>query len=194
MAQKVMAYDDTEERLVRTDKDPATIGTGGVEGTRAGSDAVADGTTSLAITFSSALADASYTVNVNFFNTTDTDPLFQSVMIKNKTTTGFTAFWNFPVDTTNYEITYAASPFGAATAAGSEAIASSATSKSITLSPAQSNTDYAVNANFQNSTDSNPIFQPISVSSKATTGFTVEWNVPTDTANYLLEFHIATFN
>ncbi len=194
MAQKVAAWDDTTNHFVRTDKDPASIGTGGIDGTRAGSDSVSNGATSLAITFSSALADTSYTVNCNFHNTTDSSPIFQSVMIKDKTTTGFTAFWNAPVDTANYEISYAASPFGAATAAGSETIGSGASSKAITLSPAQSNTDYAINANFQNSTDSNPVFQSITITSKATTGFTVKWNIPTDTANYLLEFHIAVFN
>lgn len=194
MALRLMAYDDTEERMVRTDKDPATVGTGGIEGTRAGSDAVTNGTTSLAITFSSPLPDTSYTVNANFFNSTDSDPLFQNVFIKNKTVNGFTAFWNLAVDTANYEITYSASPFGASTAAGSETIAASATSKTVTLSPAQANTSYAINANFQNSVDSDPLFQSISINNKTTSGFTVEWNFPLDTANYLLEFHIAVFN
>ena len=191
MALKVVAWDDTTDRFKRTDKDPADI-TGG-SAFRADCAAVSNGATSVTVVFSSVFADTSYTANAIFENTTDANPIFQPVNITNKTTTGFTASWNAPVDSGNYTLCYSASPLGAQTAAGVESLASGISTKAITLSPPQSNTDYAIVANFNNSVDADPLHQPITITSKATSGFTLTWNSPTDSVNYSLEYSIAVY-
>jgi hypothetical protein len=71
---------------------------------------------------------------------------------------------------------------------GKTTLTSGATSKAITLSTAYASTAYSVTANFLNTTDTNPQFQPIDVTAQATTGFTLKWNMPTDTANYVLSW------
>lgn len=105
MGQKVMAFDDVTERLIRTDKNPATIGNN-----RTDCVTVSNATTSVTTVFSSALLDTNYVVTANFQNEVDTNPLFQPITITNKTTGGFTAKWNSPVDSVNYELCYTASP------------------------------------------------------------------------------------
>jgi len=77
---------------------------------------------------------------------------------------------------------------------GNSSISSSATSVSVTFSTAFSNTSYSITANMLNTTDSNPKFQPIDVTAQSTTGFTASWNVPTDTANYVLSWQAIVNN
>ena len=191
MAQKVVAWDDVTDRLKRTDKDPADI-TGG-SAFRAACATVTNGTTSVTVTFSSVFADTSYSANATFENTTDTNPQFQPVTITNKTISGFTATWNAPVDSGNYLLCYSASPLGATTIAGVESLGNGVTSKAVTLSPVQSSTNYAIVTNFNNSIDSEPTYQPMAITSKSTSGFTITWNTPTDSVNYSLEFQISVF-
>lgn len=72
--------------------------------------------------------------------------------------------------------------------AGKASIASAATSKAITVSTAYANTNYAITAVMINITDTNPEYIPVTVTAQATTGFTVSWNAPTPTANYVLSW------
>lgn len=193
MAQRVMAYDDTEERLVRTDKDPATIGSiTGAGNNRAACEALGNGVTSVTVTFSSALPDTNYTINANFQNTTDSDPIYQPITVTNKTTTGFTAKWNIPTDTTNYELCYTASPSGFSQVSNVESLSSGVSSVTVgSISPPFGNTSFVVTATFSNTVDTVPLYQPVTITSKTTTGFTAKWNASTDSANYSLEYHIA---
>jgi hypothetical protein len=71
---------------------------------------------------------------------------------------------------------------------GSASIANGATSKSITFATPFASTSYAVNANILNTTDATPQAQPLVITAKATTGFTVSWPDATDSANYVLEY------
>ena len=191
MAQRVMAYDDVVERLVRTDKDPATIGSGsGADNSRSDCEALGDGVSSVTVTFFSALPDTNYTVNANFENTVDSNPTFQAITVTNKTTTGFTAKWNIPTETANYELCYTASPSGFFQASGVESLSSGISSKTVTISPSFANTSYVITATFSNLVDSVPLYQPVTITSKTTGGFTAKWNTNTDSANYSLEYHI----
>lgn len=72
--------------------------------------------------------------------------------------------------------------------AGTVSISSSATSASVTFGTAYSSTNYAIHAMLVNTTDSNPQFQPITITAQSTTGFTATWNIATATANYSLQY------
>jgi hypothetical protein len=61
-------------------------------------------------------------------------------------------------------------------------------SKVITFSTAFPDTNYQVIAQLVNTTDTNPQFQPITITAKSTTGFTAKWPVGVDSANYSLSY------
>jgi len=69
-----------------------------------------------------------------------------------------------------------------------EAIPNAATSLTITFpSPLPSNV-YTVNPQMVNVTDASPDFQPLTITNKTASGFTVTWNAPTDSANYKIAY------
>jgi hypothetical protein len=53
-------------------------------------------------------------------------------------------------------------------------------------------TSYFINVSLMNLTDSVPIFQPVLITAQTTSSFTVIWNSPTPTANYVLCYHART--
>lgn len=71
-----------------------------------------------------------------------------------------------------------------------ETVASSATSKTITFPTPLSGANYSVITQWINTTDTNPEFQPITITDKTASGFTATWNTPTDTANYSIAYII----
>ena len=73
------------------------------------------------------------------------------------------------------------------------ALSLGATSTSVTFSVAQPTADYVVLAQFS-TTDTGPglQFQPIETVAKSTTGFTLQWNGPTGTANYSIDYLVPT--
>lgn len=71
---------------------------------------------------------------------------------------------------------------------GVPTIGSGVATLTVTFSSVVPSTSYSVNATMQNVTDSTPQFQPVTVTAKTTSGFTVKWNANTDTANYLLNY------
>jgi hypothetical protein len=40
------------------------------------------------------------------------------------------------------------------------------------------------------STDTNPQFQPVTITARSSTGFTASWNAPTGSANYVLGYTV----
>ena len=72
--------------------------------------------------------------------------------------------------------------------AGQQTIGSASSSQAITFSSTLGTTNYGISVVMKNVTDTNPQFQPLEVTVKSATGFTVAWNSPTDTANYVLEY------
>jgi len=57
-----------------------------------------------------------------------------------------------------------------------------------TYSSVMPNTSYALTVQMLNSTDANPQFQPITITSKTASGFTAKWNANADSANYILDY------
>jgi len=71
---------------------------------------------------------------------------------------------------------------------GNEAIGSGVATLSVNFATAMPNSTYALNVSMKNVTDSNPQFQPLTITAQSTAGFTVKWNANTDTANYSLNY------
>lgn len=74
--------------------------------------------------------------------------------------------------------------------AGRTSVGSAQTSINVTFSSAIPGTTYIPVCSWQNTTDTTPQFQPIVITAFSTTGFTATWNVPTDTANYSLNWQV----
>lgn len=61
----------------------------------------------------------------------------------------------------------------------------------VTFAEAMPSTNYTLLTNIINQSDVNPIFLQVVGTIKSTTGFTVTFNAPTDTANYVLEWAVS---
>lgn len=85
-------------------------GATGPVNSRVNSVAITNGSTSVSVTFSSAMSDSNYGINCVLVNTTDSSPQFQPIVITTKSTAGFTAKWNSPVDSANYFLSYVVLP------------------------------------------------------------------------------------
>lgn len=189
MSLRVVAWNSSTQRLVRTDKDPADIGGGGllVDVVEAGSVALTNGIRSTTITYGTSFDSAdSYALVVNLTNTTDTSVQYQPVIVTSKTTTDFTAVWNAPLDSGNYSIDYiAVIPF-LSFRANVEGLSAGINSY---ISSLLSASTYATIPQMVNEVDTTPIIlHPINVTDKDTTQFTSMWNRNTDTANYNLHW------
>lgn len=73
-----------------------------------------------------------------------------------------------------------------------EAIPIGVTSLEVTLPFELSGADYQVFAVMSNETDPTPQFQTVETVERTSTTFTVAWNSPTDSANYVLEYFVPT--
>lgn len=71
---------------------------------------------------------------------------------------------------------------------GSTTCSAADTSKAITFVSSLPSTSYTPVAMFRNTTDGSPLLQPLTITAKATSGFTVSWSEPLDTANYVLDW------
>lgn len=100
MALTLLAWDNTNNRIKRTSSAAPVF--------KAQSASLTNGTTSVSVTFSSAMTDANYALTVTMKNTTDTNVLLQPVVITFQDANGFVAKWNSPLDSTNYLLSYIA--------------------------------------------------------------------------------------
>lgn len=105
MALWIVAYDDTKGILKRTTSDPSA--TGNIS--RVQRVALINGTTSVAVTFSSPMPDTNYAIVCTMQNVTDSSPQLQPIVITAFDEEGFTAKWNSPLDSGNYFLNYNAS-------------------------------------------------------------------------------------
>lgn len=72
---------------------------------------------------------------------------------------------------------------------GTQACSLNDTSRAVTFSSVMSSADYVVTAAFfVNTTDASPIFQPVTITARSTSGMTVSWNAALDSANYVLHY------
>lgn len=69
---------------------------------------ISNAATNTVVVFPATLQTASSTPRVVAWmvNTTDANPQFQDVEITARSSTGFTATWNAPVDSANYKLAY----------------------------------------------------------------------------------------
>lgn len=183
-----LTYSTTNSRWMMTGGSGGSNSTTGVTGSTALGSGVSSGT----ITFGTAQANTSYVLLVQLVNLTDTNPEFQTVVVTNKTTAGFSWKMNSPTDTTNYLIEYKIlySNTNVGFQVGEQALSSGVTSATITLPVTLPTSTYVVVAEMTNYVDTNPAFQPLVVTAKTTGSFTVKWNSPTDTVNYNIAFNI----
>lgn len=72
--------------------------------------------------------------------------------------------------------------------AGSSPIDTASATWTVAFTSAVADTDYALAISVHNLTDASPIFLIPIVTAKTVNGFTVTFNAPTDTANYVLEY------
>lgn len=77
-------------------------------GYRAADVTIANGATTVSVTFSSALGAATYGLSCTIFNNTDSMPIFLQWYVAGKSTTGFTLVLNAPTDSANYVLSYVA--------------------------------------------------------------------------------------
>src|SRR4051812_8525838 len=78
---------------------------------RAQTAAITNGSSSVAVTFSSALSDANYALLCTITNVTDADPIKLEITNTVKTLSGFTATFNTAADSGNYLLEYTAIPY-----------------------------------------------------------------------------------
>lgn len=134
-------------------------------------------------------------VNANDADAFDTEIelVADSVIAVNDTATGFEAV---PRSEFVGEVgaTGATGPAGAAGAgilrAGNESLLSAASSVTVVFSSPTADTTYVPVHNFVNTVDSSPIFLQGIITGKTVNGFTVTFNTPTDTANYVMAWAV----
>ena len=188
MTLRIVAWNDIEQRLVRTSKDPADIiGSIVLDTVDADSVSIPLGATSVSATYSYTFGSAdSYALVVNLTNLIDSSVQYQPVIVTSKTTSGFTAIWNVPTDTANYKIDYIAVSPVLSFIANVESILNNTTSHTALLLSAAS---YATIPQVVNEIDATPfILHPVCISSKTSTDFTTKWNMPTDSSNYKMHW------
>jgi hypothetical protein len=166
---------------------------------------------STASTFGGAVTvtNANFTVGVNGtttgkINLATSTASGQSVTIQNTATT---AAWNFNLPTTAGTTGQVLTSQGGSTTAmtwttgyttgvraGSQSVSSATTTQAITFTSTLGTTSYAISAQWVNTTDTNPQFQPITITAQSATGFTATWNSPTLTANYSIQYIVSLNN
>lgn len=152
---------------------------------------VGGGLTSLVITFPSPLSGTNYVPIVQFVNLVDASPQFQTILVSNKTTSGFTAIWNAPTDSANYRISYIVPVVQEQI--GEVAVAAAQSSITVPLPITLSGDVYSVVAMLVDYVDGSPQFQPVTITQKTGSQFVASWNAPTDSANYKLAFHLSVY-
>lgn len=150
------------------------------------------GTTSQVVTFPTPQSGTNYVVLAQVANITDSHPEYIPVTITNRTPTGFTASWNAPLDTSNYLLDYIVPPGISQEQVGEAVLSMGATTTTITIPIPLTSTTYVVVAELVNLTDITPQFQPVTITNKTNSTFTVTWNAPVDTANYRIAYQVAS--
>ena len=75
--------------------------------------------------------------------------------------------------------------------AGSQAISSGSPTVSVVYPAAMPDLNYSLTLSITNTVDADPIYLIIVSTTKTVSGFTAEFNAPTDSANYVIEYKVA---
>jgi hypothetical protein len=150
------------------------------------------GVSSGTVTLATPVSGTNYVVVAQIENLVDTNPIFQNLVITNKTTTGFSWKTNSPTDTTNYKISYKIlnNSTGSGIQVGEASVNSGVNSISITIPIPFSTTTYVAVVNMVNYLDTNPAYQPCLITAKTNSSFTVSFPDVTDTANYKIAYNL----
>lgn len=167
-------------------------GSGGTGGGIAQEVPLTIATTSITVTFPTPKSDTNYGLVCQMVNVTDTNPVYMPITITQKTTTGFVAKWNGPLETSNYALDYIVGP-GVSETVGEFIISMGSTSATISFPIAFPDTNYVVIATMSDYTDTLPQFQPLTISNKSLSSFTISWNAPTETGFYRISWQAAAF-
>lgn len=151
------------------------------------------GTTSIDVTYVNPQVGTTYVVLAQIINITDTNPEYIPVTITAKSTTGFTATWNTPLETSNYLLDYMVSPGLTQEQTGESLLTIGTITQVVTLPIPLASSSYVVIAELTNLVDSFPQFQPITITAKTISNFTVKWNAPINTTNYRLEWKVTIY-
>lgn len=143
------------------------------------------------VTFPSPLSSNVYVVSSILTNYLDPSPQFISILVSNKTTTGFTISLPAFTDSANYSVAYI-TPSVQSTV-GESSIPFGNTSVTIVLPFPMTGTNYVVLPSWLNTVDPAPQFQPILITNKTSTTFTASWSLGVDSVNYSLDFQVAQF-
>jgi hypothetical protein len=115
-------------------------------------------------------------------NLVDTYPQFQTALITAQTSTSFTDSFNAPTSSANYQLVWIDNP------TAQVAVGSGVTSVVVPLPIAYGSTGFTVVASLSDVTDTYPQFQPLLVTAQTSSQFTVSFNAPTSSANYILTY------
>ena len=116
-------------------------------------------------------------------NFSDSILQFQTPMVINQSFSGFIETFNAPTLSANYRSVYIQNP------TGQLQIPNGAYSLTITPPVVYGSTGYAVVASMSNVTDPFPQIQPVLVTAKNNSSFTISWNSPTESSNYLINYY-----
>lgn len=185
-ASLVFSYNTTNSRWM------LVAGSGGSTPGVGATATLGSGVTSATITFAVAQSGTNYVVLAQLTNLVDTNPEFQSLIITNKTTTGFTVKLNSPTDSANYSVDYKilTNSSGSGVQVGEAAVNSGVTSTVVTIPIPYATATYVAACELVNYIDTNPAYQPVLITAKTTSTFTVTWNSPTDSANYKIAYNL----
>ncbi len=75
--------------------------------------------------------------------------------------------------------------------AGSQAISNGSPTVSVVYPAAMPDLNYSLTLSITNTVDADPIYLIIVSTTKTVAGFTAEFNAPTDSANYVIEYKVA---
>lgn len=124
-----------------------------------------------------------YSIVGTMQNSVDSIVQFQTPLVVGQSSSGFTENFNSPTFTGNYKLSYIQNP------TAQIAIPNGATGITVTLPVSYGSNGYAIIASMSNISDPNPHIQPLIVTAKNSSTFTVSWNTATESGNYLLNYY-----
>jgi hypothetical protein len=144
---------------------------------------IGSGTSSVVETNPLIQSSSTYPIMVEYKNTVDAHPQFQSALVTAQSSTTTTISSNVPTDTANY------SAIDMFNATAQITLNSGTTNTSVVLPVAYSTNGFAVMASLSNLVDPTPKFQPLLVTGKESGFIEFQWPVALDSNNYSLTYY-----
>jgi hypothetical protein len=186
-ASLIFSYNITNSRWM------LVAGSGGASPGVGASVALNSGINSGTITFASPQSGTNYVILAQLVNLIDANPAIQTIIVVVKNTTGFNWKINSATDSANYLIDYKilTNSTGSGVQVGETILTTGTSTAVITIPTPYTTATYVVACGLVNYTDTNPQFQPVIVTAKTNSTFTVRWNSNLDSSNYRLAYNIS---